>query len=642
MKYTGLIMLFLFLSYAGLTQNAGSDTIFVFQEDTVLSCNIDSIYLDAGEGYSSYFWTNTGDTTSGIWIYDTDTYVLAADDGSGEIIYDTTYVNIIIARLLGQDTTICYGDTIVLAVEQKRSPCLVAYYPFNGDSKDYSGNEFNGFAFGATLVIDRFGNPRSAYSFNGLNSFILATLGNIQNSFAISLWYRMPDSSNWYPDNGYPTLFDYDNGLIRNYILGKSPSFISGNLVGKHRFDHYVSGAPSENFYFDSDFKPEFEQWHHYYAVYDSGDDPHRIWIDGEPAGTFPGNSPLNPVDNLIFFGRADSINRDSSYFVGRMDEISIYNCALNDEEIEAVYNSGTIYNYSYSWSTGDSLPAISEVPENDTNIYYVTVSDGINSCTDSVIVYVNPEIKLDLEQIDIGCPGEEKAKVQAFVSGGTGPYTIEWDPRILFLQGDTLALGLKDSTEYSISVTDSAKCVLEDSFEVDALPLPEVEFEYQPEEVYYQNPVVTFTGQADSAFSWLWDFGDGATSIEQSPVHVFSSVDEYIVTLIVQAYNSCIDSTSQTIDIKEVELTIPNVFTPNGDGINDDFVVVDLDKYITNRLVVFNRWGKRVFEKNDYQSGDWDGDNLADGTYFYVLRCTGYFSEDEFKGTVNVFRGSR
>jgi gliding motility-associated-like protein len=77
-------------------------------------------------------------------------------------------------------------------------------------------------------------------------------------------------------------------------------------------------------------------------------------------------------------------------------------------------------------------------------------------------------------------------------------------------------------------------------------------------------------------------------------------------------------------------EITIPEGFSPNGDGINDNFVIRGLEKYPDNILVIFNRWGNKVYEVDGYLN-DWDGKNmfgvtvggndLPEGTYFYILK---------------------
>ena len=64
----------------------------------------------------------------------------------------------------------------------------------------------------------------------------------------------------------------------------------------------------------------------------------------------------------------------------------------------------------------------------------------------------------------------------------------------------------------------------------------------------------------------------------------------------------------------------IPNVFTPNGDGINDYFVIKNIEKCNSNHLVIKDRNGRTIFEKINYQN-DWDGHNVADGVYFFFLK---------------------
>ena len=66
--------------------------------------------------------------------------------------------------------------------------------------------------------------------------------------------------------------------------------------------------------------------------------------------------------------------------------------------------------------------------------------------------------------------------------------------------------------------------------------------------------------------------------------------------------------------------LQIPNLFTPNGDGINDVFEIRGLDKFLQNELIIVNRWGNEVYHKTNYQN-NWTGEGLNEGTYYYVLK---------------------
>ena len=90
---------------------------------------------------------------------------------------------------------------------------------------------------------------------------------------------------------------------------------------------------------------------------------------------------------------------------------------------------------------------------------------------------------------------------------------------------------------------------------------------------------------------------------------------------------------------LRKAELSIPNVFSPNNDGDNDTWVIGNLLNYADNDLVVVNRWGNEVFKSKSYKN-NWNGDKLAEGTYYYVLRvtlCDG--TENVLKGYVMIVR---
>ena len=86
-------------------------------------------------------------------------------------------------------------------------------------------------------------------------------------------------------------------------------------------------------------------------------------------------------------------------------------------------------------------------------------------------------------------------------------------------------------------------------------------------------------------------------------------------------------------------DLIIPNVFTPNGDGVNDRFEIKNLEFYKENEISIINRWGNSVYEKKDYQN-IWDGIGLDEGTYFFVLKvknATGTWKA--YKGYITLLR---
>ncbi len=94
------------------------------------------------------------------------------------------------------------------------------------------------------------------------------------------------------------------------------------------------------------------------------------------------------------------------------------------------------------------------------------------------------------------------------------------------------------------------------------------------------------------------------------------------------------------TIDCAAVEIF--NAVSPNGDGINDTFFITNIQARPDNRLQIFNRWGNLVFDRKSYQNdwdGTWNGKNLPDGTYFYVLEINENGREQVYRGYLELHR---
>ena len=170
------------------------------------------------------------------------------------------------------------------------------------------------------------------------------------------------------------------------------------------------------------------------------------------------------------------------------------------------------------------------------------------------------------------------------------------------------------------------------------------------------ENPVIHFvnnTNTVDIALSnyyWIWDFGDGVsdTTSEAENSHLYTSWGDYTVTLTLWA-DGCIDTASVTVII-EADLEFPNVITPNGDGINDVFVIKNLNPDRPNKLYISDRWGKVVWHKDNYQtymkdeqiynaeSGFGMG-NISDGVYYFSFYYEGVVRTIKFNGSITVIR---
>jgi len=355
-------------------------------------------------------------------------------------------------------------------------------------------------------------------------------------------------------------------------------------------------------------------------------------------------------------------------YVLGTLENMEVANDStwvfFQNAKIDMVDTVLTCYTYPvtlevdseglmYKWSSNDpnlfiendTAKMVDLIPIVDTTTVYVQISDslGIISCIDSVQIWLYPRMRFDeVNQINTGCPGTCKGQLQVLVSGGLPPYTYIW-PTTTPVQYDSIVFGLCEQ-EYLIEVTDQYLCVRDTSLPVEVFDMPEVKIIRDPEDdIFIQNPVVTFSFENESIDSiqvidWNWDFGDSTYTKEEMPVKVFDQVRPFDVWLKYTTNDECVDSVTLQVDIGEAKLVIPHVFTPNSDGVNDVFEITDLERYISNELKVFNRYGKRVYFQKNYQS-DWNGDNIRDGVYFYVLSAEGYFGTKVLQGSITIMR---
>ncbi|MCF8332333.1 MAG: gliding motility-associated C-terminal domain-containing protein [Bacteroidales bacterium] len=122
-----------------------------------------------------------------------------------------------------------------------------------------------------------------------------------------------------------------------------------------------------------------------------------------------------------------------------------------------------------------------------------------------------------------------------------------------------------------------------------------------------------------------------------KSPVNFVSSREadkqKYILKV-----EGCKTYTYQTVVVFEpCNLTIPNVITPNGDGINDCFIIQGLSNYPGSKLIILNRNGQILYESNNYQN-DFEGGNLPEGSYYYILRINDK-NQTTKKGNLNIIK---
>lgn len=202
---------------------------------------------------------------------------------------------------------------------------LVAYYPFNGNANDESGNGNNGTVFGPTLTTDRFGNANRAYHFDGVNDSISTGNGiNISNSaFTIAFWAKRDAMLNLYANVIGQGTHTTNQGLHL--------AFRDAVMQYRFTFGFYQN---------DLDVSPQYSDTllHNWACSYDANSKARKVYRDGILIASDISSS------NYVGSGRlyiGVGFPGDPSNFNGTIDDIRIYKRVLSMDEIQALYHEG-------------------------------------------------------------------------------------------------------------------------------------------------------------------------------------------------------------------------------------------------------------------------------------------------------------
>ena len=272
-------------------------------------------------------------------------------------------------------------------------------------------------------------------------------------------------------------------------------------------------------------------------------------------------------------------------------------------------------------------------------NILTITVSSGLPV---SVSISANPST--------IICSGTNITFTATSVNEGITPL-YQW-----LLNG--MNVGTNNSTyqDSTLSDSDTLTCELTSSLTcatnnpaissiliITVYPMPDAEFTFTTDSL-----TVSFNNLSTNSVNNYWDFGDDSyTVIAVNPEHTYDTAGTYTVQLIAESEDGCKDTTYLDVLVK-VEFDAPlvsaliiyNVFTPNGDDVNDTWHIENITQYPNNSVEIYNRNGNLVFSAEPYQNdwdGKYDGKELPAATYYYLIN-PGDGSE-VFKGYVTIIR---
>lgn len=171
----------------------------------------------------------------------------------------------------------------------------------------------------------------------------------------------------------------------------------------------------------------------------------------------------------------------------------------------------------------------------------------------------------------------------------------------------------------------------------ITVLPLPTVNA--GPDSTIYPGWTVTLNGSGNGTPLWL-PSGSLSNQFIFNPAATPSVTTAYI--LVITDTNACsnADTVVITVDIPVFNGTVSNYFTPNGDGLNDTWYVQNIQNFTGNEVFVYNIYGNEVYNVKDYKNdwkGTYNGNDLPDGTYYYVLKFDN--QPKIFKGSLDIIR---
>ena len=277
-------------------------------------------------------------------------------------------------------------------------------------------------------------------------------------------------------------------------------------------------------------------------------------------------------------------------------------------------------------------------------------------------LAFPNDDIEFVVEVTDSnGCIGYDTLQISIFLAFtsndtvicrrffstyyfGDIPSSISWSPTdgVSNPNIGNPILSPEETTTYLVDINNSEGCTITDTLLIE-VPVVEATFDT------LINPgcnglEVKYTNTSNPEFNFYWIFSDNDTSVNYDVIKEFYFGSDFYGTLFVQDTNGCLDSRSYGDSALNFDdyftISDPNIFTPNGDNMNDEFII-EIPKKVEKcaELTIYNRWGQIQY----FSTGNnlkWDGKNRVGGlappgSYFYTLKI----QEKNFSGVLNLMR---
>jgi gliding motility-associated-like protein len=281
-------------------------------------------------------------------------------------------------------------------------------------------------------------------------------------------------------------------------------------------------------------------------------------------------------------------------------------------------------YQYSINSGTNQTNNLFSNLPAGN---YNIVVTDANNCITTASLTLTEPtQLVVSASPSDSICLGQN-ISISATTSGGVSPYSYVWNNNQTL---QSQSVNPTSTTTFNVTVADANGCTAVSSTTITVLPLPVANG--SPASSTGNFPYsVTFTNISSDANAYSWDFGNGQNQNTTSTSSVSSTYNlPGTFEVILTASNGyCVDTWVGEVivlPIGALDVEIPNVFSPNGDNINETYGIISQNASSQEAIIV-NRWGALMAELNS-PNAKWDGKmngkDAIEGVYFIKYRIIG------------------
>ncbi|MBN2173375.1 MAG: gliding motility-associated C-terminal domain-containing protein [Bacteroidales bacterium] len=577
-----------------------------FGPDTTI-CQGDTLLLNAGGGYLGYLWQDQS-TDSTYAVTESGTYTCQVIGQGGCTTVDSIHVDVDLVNVdLGEDQSICQGETYVFDA---------------GPGFDY--------------YLWQDGSTNQTYPATETGQYWVQVSSEIgcTGSDTVNLYVDDPDLN---VELGNDTILCYGveytlepNGVFASYMWNDNPNDTLPYYIVTQPGTYWLlvqSGCGEAGDTINVDYHPQI-----------------NLNLGNDTLICFGQSLDLDAGFGFIYYewqdGQASQYYSVTETGVYSVEVEDFYQCSASDQifvevgkEVDlgpdstfcegetVMLDAGSSFD-NYYWSNGSSLQSINVTEGGE---YSVVVSYGnFDQCESADTIFLE-QIKIPVANIEGGteiCTGDT---VVLTAPGPESQYTYYWNDveggqSLMVLNGGNYELRLENVCD-----SDTANVYVQ---------------EFQNPEVYLGEDQILFPGEnitldAGEFESYIWNGEAGGRYYELSYDNI--TISDSVVILVYDIHN-CKASDQIIIEVYSVE--IPIVITPNGDQKNDLFEPKPGWSGINKHTIsVFNRWGQKVWESNDFPSG-WDGKQngkyVSEGTYYWVLEV--YYGPDN---TNKIYKGS-